>query len=452
MFGIGLGVGVGRSRFAGSFADAYNSRVLANGGTIESLSCVSSASTLLQQASLLFIPSGYKAGVAYSALPNSGNGDLTWSRNSTAYRTQSDGTIGSVAANVPRLSYMYGSCPAALLEPQRTNSIRNSIMQGAATGTPGTLPTNYGASTGGLTRSIVEIGTENGLSYIDIRMQGTATSVNAQIVVDTNTSNNASSSQTYMFSLYAKLVSGTANSYQMIWDEWSSTPTYLTSKSITVSLTSTLSRYTLTNSTAVSCATIQPFLRFILTVGNSYDFTIRIAQPQLELGAFATTPIFTSGTFATRLADTFTRNNIYTNGFISANGGTWYVELRNNVSLIPDRNAFGFWLGSSTTSPTALSTISFRQGGGSNRSGIWFDTTFVAYPTTDTAKIAIKWNGLTLDVFINGSKVSGSPFTFTPTISSMQNLIGDAGRTIFIQAMALFNAPLSDTDCVTLTT
>ena len=123
---IGIGLGIGRQRFAGGFADSYSSRVLADGGTIEALTCVANASTLLQQASLLFIPSGYKAGLAYSALPNNGNGDLTWTRNSTANRTNSSGVIESVGANIPRLSYMYGSCPSALLEPQRTNLILRS--------------------------------------------------------------------------------------------------------------------------------------------------------------------------------------------------------------------------------------------------------------------------------------------------------------------------------------
>ena len=123
---IGIGIGLGRTFYAGSFADAYNTRVLADGGTIEATPCVNAASTLLQSASLLLIPSGYKSGVAYAQLPNNGNGDLTWTRASTANRTNSSGLIESVASGVPRLSYMYGSCPALLLEPQRTNLVLRS--------------------------------------------------------------------------------------------------------------------------------------------------------------------------------------------------------------------------------------------------------------------------------------------------------------------------------------
>ena len=111
----GIAIGIGRTHFAGDFAGSYSSRVVSVGGVTEALQCVASVSSLLQSASLLIIPSGYKATVAYAELPSNGNGDLTWSRNSVANRTQSDGSIGSVAANVPRLSYMYGSCPALLL-------------------------------------------------------------------------------------------------------------------------------------------------------------------------------------------------------------------------------------------------------------------------------------------------------------------------------------------------
>jgi len=43
-------------------------------------------------------------------------------------------------------------------------------------GTPGTLPTNWGVSApAGLATSVVGLGTENGLPYVDLRINGTAT-------------------------------------------------------------------------------------------------------------------------------------------------------------------------------------------------------------------------------------------------------------------------------------
>jgi hypothetical protein len=76
--------------------------------------------------SLLLIPDRYKSGVLYSQLPESGAGDLTFTRASGATRVNASGLIESVASGVPRLDYTGGGCPSLLLEPQRTNLFLNS--------------------------------------------------------------------------------------------------------------------------------------------------------------------------------------------------------------------------------------------------------------------------------------------------------------------------------------
>lgn len=77
-------------------------------------------------ASIALIPSGYKSGKLYSVIPDSGNGDFTHSRGSTATRVAASGLIENVSSNVPRLNYplidgVVQDCPALLLEPQRLN-------------------------------------------------------------------------------------------------------------------------------------------------------------------------------------------------------------------------------------------------------------------------------------------------------------------------------------------
>jgi hypothetical protein len=62
----------------------------------------------------------------YSIIPNTGAGDFTFTRASTATRVNSAGLIESVANNIPRLDYTNGSCPSWLLEPQRTNLLLRS--------------------------------------------------------------------------------------------------------------------------------------------------------------------------------------------------------------------------------------------------------------------------------------------------------------------------------------
>jgi hypothetical protein len=452
---IGVGVGLNRQRY-GQFQNGYSSRVIADGGTIESLECVAAASSLLQSASLLLIPSGYKAGVAYAELPATGNGDLTWSRNSVANRTQSDGTIAQVAANVPRLSYMYGSCPALLLEPQRTNSLRNSTMQGAST-SPSTLPTNWAIAGGGLTGTVVGVGTENGLPYIDVQFSGTAISTSSQIRFESLTQIVASNGQTWTSSFWIKEIAAPtpANSLANTMQERDSLGVNLATTTQTITISSTLTRniFTRTNTNA-STARINNAINAFVTIGNAYDFTIRIAAPQLELGAYATTWIDTTNAAATRLADSFTRNNIYTNGLISASGGTWYVELRNNVAYTRDASNNTVWIGDTnngtsnslvlrsdtTTSAIRLQIIKFIAG----TQVSLFST------TTSTVKIAIKWNGTTADVFVNGVKqVSATAFTTT-----IMEFLAASGQQVptFIQTMALYPTPLSDADCTALTT
>jgi hypothetical protein len=76
--------------------------------------------------SLALIPSGYKASKVYSVLPTDGSGDFDFTRSGNATRVNSDGLIELVSSNVPRLNYplidgVVNGCPSLLLEPQRIN-------------------------------------------------------------------------------------------------------------------------------------------------------------------------------------------------------------------------------------------------------------------------------------------------------------------------------------------
>jgi len=174
---------------------------------------------------------------------------------------------------------------------------------------------------------------------------------------------------------------------------------------------------------------------------------------QLELGAYPTTYIPTTTASATRIADSFSRNNIYTNGFITSSGGTWFVELRNNIAYV--RDVFGaLWIGDNSSSFATGNSLSIRNQSSTSAllsivKTISSTPTTIFLTTTSTVKIAIKWNGSTADVFVNGTKqVSATAFSTT----NMEFLAQNAIVPMFIQAMALYPSPLSDTDCTTLTT
>jgi hypothetical protein len=245
------------------------------------------------------------------------------------------------------------------------------------------------------------------------------------------------------------------NPYNLIqsnFTERTAAGSFLTGGQQTITLTSTLTRFTFTRTnTNALTDRINAGYQGTLTIAGTYDFTIRIAAPQMELGAYSTTYIPTTTASATRVADSFSRNNIYTNGLITSSGGTWFVELRGNLSLT--RDAFGAGLYISDTTNISSNNINIRNGGTSRlaiNKVIAGVSTALYLTTTDTTKLAIKWNGTSADIFANGTKVI-SATAFTPT--AMQFLSCDATDVPkFIQAMALYPSPLSDTDCTTLTT
>jgi hypothetical protein len=72
-------------------------------------------------ASLVVVPSGYKSGKVYAQKPLTTDGQLAFTRASTATRVNASGLIEAVSSGVPRLDYTNSTCPKLLLEPSRTN-------------------------------------------------------------------------------------------------------------------------------------------------------------------------------------------------------------------------------------------------------------------------------------------------------------------------------------------
>lgn len=352
--------------------------------------------------------------------------------------------------NFPRVDFSDGFA-SFLLEPQRTNFLRNSTMVGAST-SPNTIPTNWIASLGGLTATIVDVGTENGLPYIDIRFNGTAISTVTTVTLESNTQIAASNGQTWTSSFWIKEVSASAPPllYRNGITERDSGGSSLGAFSQTITISSTLTRniFTRTN-TQASTTRINNSFSMTLTIGNSYDFTVRVAAPQMELGAFATTFIPTSTVSVTRLADTLSTSNIFTNNLISSSGGTWFVELKNNFVYTRDAAA-ALYLGDSTVFVgNSFNIFTSPSGRLLLRKAIAGTQTNLYTTLTDTVKILFKWNGSTADLFVNGIK-QASATAFTTV--NMENLnLSSIGTPFFIQQMALWNTSLSDSQCIELT-
>lgn len=354
--------------------------------------------------------------------------------------------------NIPRIDYSLGGCPNILLEPQRTNLALQSSSFDSASWVKANITATANTTTS--PSGVVDADTVegNGVLLVHQIQQNisytTGLSYSASIYAKKNTNNFIQivfAASTFGANAFANFdlnsgAVGTIGSSATARIENVGNGWYRCIMTATATATGTaaISIGLITSATSVRNET------------NTLSTSVFLWGAQLEAGAYATSFIPTTTASVTRNADSITRNNIFTNGLITASGGTWFVELRNNVARVRDSQSF-FGVGDTTALttnslvliPSVASgrLIVFKAIGGS------FTSLFTT--TTDTCKIAIKWNGATADVFQNGVKVV-SATAFTPT---NMNILGNpnVGVPLFINEMALFPTPLTDAQCIALT-
>jgi len=357
----------------------------------------------------------------------------------------------------PRLTYDpadLSAPPGLLAEEARTNSIRNSTMQGASAGTPGTLPTNWASGiANGITLQVVGTGKEQGIDYVDLRFFGTAAGTSINFRSEANNSVTASNGQTWTHSAFIRHVNDVGSASPtgtiLILRGYSSTGSLLetytqvynpSAPSLGVSRVS--QTRTLSNASA---AFVRGEYQVGVTPGNDYDFTIRIGLPQLELGASASSPIPTFGAAATRAADNLSMTDM---SWYQQSGGVLYVE--GAKPHFPATQTMLQIDAGSNTNRVAFQTTSSRQirflivSGGVDQTllepavqqsdGVYFKAALIA--RTDYARGSI-----------NGSLSSVDNTLNLPTAMS-RLLIGSpisAGGSVLIREIAFIpNANISD--------
>ena len=115
------------------------------------------ADGLLNKASIILTPTGYKAGTLYNVAPiDEPYEDFDFARTSTATRINSSGLVSNVATGVPRISYdSNGDNGHILLEPTSTNLITYSedfdewLKQSGGTGSAPVITSNNSISPNG---------------------------------------------------------------------------------------------------------------------------------------------------------------------------------------------------------------------------------------------------------------------------------------------------------------
>jgi len=208
------------------------------------------------------------------------------------------GVLTEAAAETVRWNYETGS-PVMMDEAASTNHVANPRAEGAVAATPGTSPTSWTISgaISGLTRSIVGIGTENGIPYIDVRWAGTASAtVNVNIQPVSTTAVAAAVGQTWTASSWVKLAGGSLTG--MVFARLSlgerggaTEPSTALVYIPTTSGLSTQFKQVSRTLTISDTAYVQLLHQFQFSNGAVVDVTFRIGGPQLEQAAAATSLI-----------------------------------------------------------------------------------------------------------------------------------------------------------------
>lgn len=232
---------------------------------------------------------------------------LSFSRASSKLAQDLAGTWQSFAPDMPAITDR-----GMLLEPARTNAIRNSAGSGAVTGTPGTLPTNWTRFVGGgLTAGVGSTGSERGLPYVDLTLAGTSTSANGtQISFDSPTGIAAASGQTWTQSVFLSLPAGTLTNINFVRINLieiaagGSALGTLYGTNIRDSLSATPQRFSETQTLIQpGTAYVRPVIEIAYANTAAIALTLRVAVPQLENASGPSSPILASGETTTRQAD-----------------------------------------------------------------------------------------------------------------------------------------------------
>lgn len=230
---------------------------------------------------------------------------ITVSRASTGYADDTTGTWTSFGNNIARVTDK-----GLLVEEARTNGIRNNSMQGAAAGSPGTLPTNWQTNEAGFTITrTISLGTQNGIDYIELNYTGTpGASGTLQIRAETITGTTipGSAGQTWSSSAFASNSSsvGVATVRPAILGvNNAGTQQEALTGTIFTGDTAFSRRAVTLLMAAAGTVSINGDIRASLTSGTPINYTLRIGWPQIEQGTYASSPIRTTAAAVARAAD-----------------------------------------------------------------------------------------------------------------------------------------------------
>jgi hypothetical protein len=351
---------------------------------------------------------------------------------------------GTSASNVPRLDYSQGSCPALLLEPQRTNSVLYSNNT-FANGTNGSSATTT-------TPSVID-----GVNYRKM----TATAVDGNIFASVS---QLGSTPTGLMCFSVFLKKGSCDDVQIIDQN-------TTGKSIRVNLSNGA---IISQSLGLICGVesygndvyrvyiVQDFtsigFRYDLYAKEIGDFYYTTAQ--MESGSYPTSVIITNGAASTRLADDVSLTSAAVSTIAPTSGVTMFIDFYLSQNQQTARfavfdNAYSnyIFLGSQDLASNQSLRCDVRGGG----------VTFLSYAPSFTSvgrhKMAVKFLTSGIKVYLDGVEVASSGANAGFSASFQKIILGrdyplaaGAFSTSMTNSIMIFPTALTDTHCIELTT
>ena len=405
------------------------------------------------KASLVVVPSGYKAGTVYAQKPLTTDGQLAFTRTGdTATRVNSAGLIVPVLANVPRLDYLGSTCPRLLLEPQRTNLVTYSEQLDNAAWIKEQVSITANATTspdGTANADKIIANATAGDKYVAQIFTlgiGTAYTISAYF---------KSSEYTFAYIRFGGLVSNPYVIYNLA-NQAIVTTTGLTSSSITsvgngwYRITATV---TSTTNTLAPVFMVLPSTGYTLGLDNIPEFTGNGTSGgflwgcQLEEGAYSTSLIPTLAASATRGADACSKTGI--SSLIGQTEGTIFAEI------YPEEFIDGSYIGISDGTFTNRIIFGFEGGAGNL---LVFGNTGLSgagtYTRGQKIKIAVAYKSGNSALYVNGASVATSAGTFTASYSQFNFNSGTGSQNFYgkcSQAL-LFKTRLTNAELAELTT
>jgi hypothetical protein len=412
------------------------------------------------------VPGNVAAGTVYAQVPTSGTGDLTFTRASTATRTNSAGNIVDVASGVGRIHYRnadgsVSSTGRLLLEPQRTNLAtfsedfsnvawaKNSVSISAntTTGPNGTLTADTLSADGTFNAHLLaQIGSAtSGVTYTHsvYAKKGTNNFIQLAGTGGIYTAGNVFANFDLNNGVLGTVGAGSTATITNVGNGW-----YRCTMTATATASGTASILLLCLSSSATSARAE---------ANSLTTNVFIWGAQLEAGANPSTYIPTTTAAVTRIADLANKSGI--SSLIGQTEGTIYTEVYIgqlqgsvartfiDVGSIGNRIFLGFTTASSNTirlqidTALASSMVDFRA----------------VVSSAGTIKVAAAYKNGDCALYVNGvagTIISNGSISFT-TLANLvlgQTISGTALLNDSIAQAALFPTRLTNAQLAAITT